>query len=369
MIDIKKIIMQKSSLESWLSLALTERVGVMTMLKLISYLGSVDAVLAQNLTTLERYTNKTVAKLIYEKSSKELVEKSLKWVNAKNNRYIITIEDILYPAELKEISDPPLVLYLEGNISLLQNRKIAIVGTRHPTKQGAENAVNFARDLANNGLTVVSGMALGIDKYVHYGALQSKYSTIGVIGTGLDIRYPKSNNELYSKVLEHGLLISEFALGIAPLAGNFPRRNRIVAGLSLGCLVIESSIDGGSMITANFAADMGREVMAIPGSIYNPVAKGCHKLIKSGAKLVENANDILEELNFFSHKINDLVSDEVDDPLLDAMGYEPINIDAICINANMEFSDICARLLDFELNGLITNCGNGYYQRIFKHIG
>ncbi len=368
MIDIKSIIAQKTSLESWLKLALTERVGVSTMLKLIRYFGSVDNILLQSIDNLEKVTNKTVAKLIFDKSSTKLVEKSLLWMNEGNKRFIISIQDDSYPAELKEISDPPLILYLEGDITLLKNNKFSIVGTRHPTKQGAENAMSFAKDLGNNGLTIVSGVALGIDKYAHYGALQTPCSTIGVVGTGLDIRYPKSNDALYDKMIESGLLISEFALGVSPLPGNFPRRNRIVAGLSLGCLVIESAMDGGSMISANMAAEMGREVMAIPGSIHNPVAKGCHKLIKLGAKLVENANDVLEELRLMPNK-QTLLGGENADPLLTAFGFEPINIDTICANLNISFADICARLLEFELNGLIVNCGNGYYQRIFKNIG
>lgn len=369
MIDIQHIIAQKTSLESWLTLALTEKVGAITMLKLIRYFGSVDNILSQNIVELEKITNKTIAKLIAEKSSMQLVDKSITWMNSASNRLIISIQDDLYPIELKEISDPPLILYLEGNVNLLKNNKFAIVGTRHPTKQGAENAMNFAKDLGHNGLTIVSGMALGIDKYAHYGALQSPSSTIGVLGTGLNLRYPKSNDALYDKMLESGLLISEFALNVSPLPGNFPRRNRIVAGLSLGCLIIESTIDGGSMISANMAAEMGREVMAIPGSIHNPVARGCHKLIKLGAKLVENSNDVLEELRLLPKRDKPVSMDSSIDPILTAFGYEQINIDTICANLNISFADICAKLLEFELSGQIVNCGNGYYQRIFKSIG
>ena len=365
MIDIKQIIKNNSSLESWLRLGLTSKVGPRTIFKLLEYFGSIENILDQNLNTLEQFTNKTVAKLIYSRTSDAMVDKSIKWQQQKLNRHIISVQDDKYPIELLQISDPPVILYLEGDISYLGNRKFAIVGTRHPTNQGIENAMNFARDLSNKGLTIVSGVASGVDRFVHLGALQGKSSTIGIIGTGIDVRYPKTNSDVYDKIIESGLLISEFALGTMPLSQNFPRRNRIVAGLSVGLLVVESTIDGGSLISANLALEMGREVMAIPGSIYNPVAKGCHKLIKSGAKLVENINDILEEI---TPMLEESSVDEIEciDPILKIMGFEPINIDEICIKVQQDFSEICAKLLDFELSGVITNCGGGYYQRIFK---
>lgn len=372
MIDVKQLISNKSSLESWLKLALTNNVGPRTIYKLLGYFGSVDNILIQNLNTLSKFIHPSTAKLIYEKSSYKLVEKSFAWLDGNengNNRNIITIQDARYPKELLEISDPPAVLYLEGNISLLASKKFAIVGTRHPTAQGVQNATNFGRDLSNNGLTIVSGVASGIDRHAHVGGLSGKSSTIGVIGTGIDIRYPKSNSDIYDKILASGLIISEFAIEAAPIPQNFPRRNRIVAGLSLGLLVIESTIDGGSIISANLALEMGREVMAIPGSIFNPVAKGCHKLIKSGAKLVENVNDVLEEIKINLHKSENDDSnliEQQDDPILQVMGFEPISIDTICEKTNLNFSDICAKLLELELMGLITNCGAGCYQRIFK---
>ncbi|MFN8770254.1 MAG: DNA-processing protein DprA [Neisseriaceae bacterium] len=372
MIDIKQITRNKTSLESWLKLCLTNKIGSRTIFKLLEYFGTVDSILSQNLNTLERFINPAIAKLIYEKTSNQVVEASLLWLENKHSgtkRHIISIEDAKYPKELLEISDPPLILYLEGNISLLENKKFAIVGTRHPTAQGIENARSFGQNLSNNGLTVVSGVASGIDRYAHIGALDGKSSTIGVIGAGIDIVYPKNNNDVYNKILENGLLISEFGIGTAPVPKNFPRRNRVIAGLSLGLLVVESAIDGGSMISANLALDMGREVMAIPGSIFNPVAKGCHKLIKSGAKLVENINDILEEININPRKLCNYTNNNdvsQDDPVLREMGFEPISIDAICEKVQLSFSDLCAKLLEFELTGSITNCGGGYYQRIFK---
>jgi DNA processing protein len=233
-------------------------------------------------------------------------------------------------------------------------------------------------------------MALGIDRHAHLGALTEEVSTIGVLGTGIDLRYPTSNTDLYAKMLEHGLLISEFPLGTSPLIHNFPRRNRIIAGLSLGCLVIESTLDGGSMISAQYALDMGREVMAIPGSIHNPACRGCHKLIKNGAKLVENINDIIEELYLPEHKTklknqslerskqkSDIYPDSLStnnstqisstkDKILHTMGFDPIEIDKICAQLNLEFSNICTELLELELEGIIVNCGGGRYQRVFR---
>lgn len=353
------------TLRAWLLLALTPRIGIATMLKLIHHFGSADCIIDQGIDTLSQFIPKTIARLIVDKTAQKDVEIALDWVNKAKNRYLISLNNPTYPKELAQISDPPLILYAEGNLSLLQENKLAIVGTRHPTAQGIENATKFAKDLAKN-LTIVSGMALGIDRHAHIGALQSPKSTIGVIGTGIDLVYPSSNKDIFEQVLDKGLLISELPLKTPALMNNFPRRNRIIAGLSKGCLVIESAKDGGSLITANCALDMGREVMAIPGSIYNPVACGCHKLIKNGAKLIENTNDVLEELILDQVATQKKNSTTFNHPLLDTMGFDPIEIDKICLNSNTNFNDICATLLDLELNGHIINCGNGKYQRVFR---
>lgn len=357
---------KRDSLYPWLLLSQTPKIGPVTLQKLVQSFGGIENILEQTETTLSQVISSTIARLIRDQVAKPDVLKSLQWLDQEPNNYIITPSDPLYPQELFHLSDYPPVLYLKGNIELLKNNKIAIVGTRHPSNQGMENATMFARELANNGLTVVSGMAMGIDRYAHIGALEGKHSTIGVIGTAIDQVYPKSNLELFNQVIKDGLLISEFHLGTGPLANNFPRRNRIIAALSSGCLVVESANDGGSMITANLALELGREVMAIPGSIHNPVARGCHKLIKTGAKLVETCNDIFEELYIENKKpgYNDAFA--ISDPVLTAMGYEPIEIDKICNNLNIEFAEVCTKLLELELDGKIANCGNGKYQRIFK---
>ncbi len=362
--------LKSADIYSWLLLALTPRVGPITMLKLIKHFGSPKGVLEQNLTTLEKIIPSAIAKLIIDKSATKDADKSLEWVNSGNNCNLITINDSLYPRELAEVPDPPLILYLYGNKNLLNTNKLAIVGSRYPTNEGTQNAFKFAYDLSNHGLTIVSGMAKGIDRHAHIGALKGKSSTIGVIGTGINLIYPEVNRDLYNKVIENGLLISEFPLNTPPNARNFPRRNRIISGLSLGCLVIESTIDSGSLISANFALEMGRDVMAIPGSINNPLVRGCHKLIKQGAKLIETTNDVLEELKFDQEIIkNEKVNFQNisnNDSILGIIGYEPIEIDKICSKLNLNFTDIYTKLLELELNGSIINCGENKYQRIFK---
>ena len=360
--------MNESQLSLWLRLAFSYGVGAATMLKLLRHFGSAANIYAQNLNVLASVVGSGVAQSILSNKSQPLVEEALLWCQQNpSRRSIITLESDLYPSELAEIANPPLALFAEGNLALLKKNKIALVGTRHPSLQGAENARVFARELAKNGLTVVSGLAAGIDRFAHEGALHEAASTIAVLGTGIDIVYPASNRSLYKQIAEHGLLLSEYQLGMNALSNNFPRRNRIIVGLSQACLVIESANDGGSMISANFALEMGREIMAIPGSIHNPMARGCHKLIKQGAKLVEVATDVLEELRLEKGAQQDSnLSPQITDPLLVAMGYDPISIDNLSVKLQLDFAQLCGKLLEFELSGVIMNCGNGYYQRIFK---
>lgn len=358
-------------LSNWLKLSFSYGVGSATFLKLIQHYGSVDTILQQDLFSLTSVVSKGIAQSILSNNSVAQVESALEWqAQLPESRQLLTLENSEYPAELAEIAQPPLVLFCEGNLELLKNPKVAIVGTRRPTAQGIENAHNFARELSLSGLTVVSGLAAGIDRCAHEGALldgKTGASTIAVIGTGMDLVYPASNRDLYRKIRESGLIISEFPLGTPPANNNFPRRNRIVVGLSRACLVIESAIDGGSMISANFALEMGREVMAIPGSIHNPMARGCHKLIKQGAKLCETTNDILDEIKFSENRlINNVIKEESSDPILRALGYEPQAIDTLCTKLNVDFGELCGKLLEFELSGMVVNCGGGRYQRIFK---
>jgi DNA processing protein len=367
-----------SNLYQWLMLALTPKIGPVMGLKLLNHFGGVNEIFEQDLLTLSQTIPKPIAEAAVNNRAKAEVEQSLKWLEEKRDlRHIMCLKDENYPSNLATIATPPLIIYMEGNLELITKFKLAIVGTRHPTHQGIESAHRFAKELSNNNLTIVSGMALGIDRHAHLGGLQGNSKTIGVIGTGINLTYPASNKDLYTKMLaEGGLIISEFPLNTPPHVSNFPRRNRIIAGLTLGTLVVESDIDGGSMISANYALEMGREVMAIPGSIYSPVSRGCHKLISSGAKLVENINHILEELNLNqvqaktqTNNIKPVPSQEnpeSEHPLLQLLGYEPITIDQICEKMKIGFSEICALLLKLELEGRIINRGHGLYQKAFN---
>ncbi len=348
----------------WLLLTLTPKVGPVTALRLLHHFGTIENIYQQSQSTLAQIVNNAIAELICKRVSTEAANAALGWVKQNSINHIISLEHPLYPKELAQISDPPPVLYLKGNLDLLTRNKFAIVGTRHPTEVGKTNAFNFALDLTKHNLTIVSGLALGIDRAAHLGAISKGGSTIGVLGTGIDAIYPNSNKDLFAQVLSrNGLLVSEFPLNTPPLVNNFPRRNRIIAGLSLGLLVVESAIDGGSMISANIALEINREVMAIPGPINNPATRGCHKLIKNGAKLVDNINDILEELNIKSTHITYNSPCNVD-PILEYMGYEPVTIEKLSTGLKIEFADLCANLLELELSGKITNCGGGRYLRI-----
>lgn len=358
----------ENQLKSWLKLAFTPGVGSVTMLKLIRSFGSVENVYQQPMQVLNSVVSNGVIKSILSDNSSEAVEAALDWQSQGDNRRIITLEDDEYPQSLAQIPTPPMVLFAEGNLSLLLKDKVAMVGTRHPTTQGIENARMFAKELSGNGVCVVSGLAAGIDRYSHEGALLAEGSTIAVIGTGIDIQYPASNRDIYKKIADNGLILSEFPLGARPLSQNFPQRNRIIVGLSRACLVVESAIDGGSMISAGYALEMGRDVMAIPGSIHNQMARGCHKLIKQGAKLIETVQDVFEELHFVANKKNaekQSVS-ETNDPLLLAMGFDPISLDSLSNELNYDFGELCGKLLELELSGQIVNCGGGKYQRVFK---
>lgn len=318
------------------------------------------------------------------------------WLAAGNNRHVLTLADAAYPAELLEIADPPLLLYALGDVSLLSHpKRLAVVGSRNPTAQGALTARDMCRSLAGEGVCIVSGLALGIDGAAHEGALDAGGSTIAVVGTGLDRVYPRSHLDLAHRMATQGLLISEFPLGTSPAAANFPKRNRIIAGLSQGTLVVEAALASGSLITARCAADMGREVLAIPGSIHSTQAKGCHALIRQGAKLVETAQDVLEELRVtgrtaqssvshvsdpfadedqpadeMGHPDKDVVpvgdSGSSGDAVLDCMGHGPIGLDAIQARTGLPTATLQAQLLDLELDGHLARMPGGLFQRIVR---
>jgi len=278
----------------------------------------------------------------------------------------LSIGDSAYPAVLLQTADPPLLLYVHGDAALLNRRSLAIVGSRNASAQGVDNARSFAAHLSQKGWTIVSGLAFGIDGAAHEGGLSGPGSTVAVVGTGLDRVYPARHRGLAHRIAASGALVSEFAPGTPPIAANFPIRNRIIAGLSRGTLVVEAAVQSGSLITARLAAEAGREVFAVPGSIHAPLSRGCHALIRQGAKLVENAADILEELQpgEAAPLATAAVPDDTPaDRVLEALGHDPVSLDALCARTGWSAQELSARLLELELEERVVRLPGGLYQR------
>jgi DNA processing protein len=307
----------------------------------------------------------------------QAIERDLEWQGKPGNR-IITCHDPDYPALLQEISDPPPLIYIHGNIEILQEPQLAMVGSRNPTATGRQTALDFARHLSAAGLVITSGLALGIDAAGHQGALDADSPTIAVMGTGLDRVYPARHRDLARQIAEIGILVSEFPPGTPPRAENFPRRNRIISGLSLGTLVVEAAIRSGSLISARYALEQGREVFAIPGSIHNPLARGCHHLIRQGAKLVETAQDIMDELGALAitlapgtlttrtptGKETTPQLDEDYAQLLESIGFENTSIDMLVKTTHLTPAEVSSMLLQLEMNGYIAANPGGFYNRL-----
>jgi len=305
----------------------------------------------------------------------ERIEKELEWESRGTNK-IITLDSSDYPSLLKEIADAPAVIYAHGNHSLLKAEQLAIVGSRNPSHSGRDNAHQFAKHLSNRGLTITSGLALGIDYESHRGALASQApGTIAVVATGVDRVYPARHKKIAHEIVENnGVIISEYPLGIAPKKENFPRRNRIISGLSLGTLVIEAAQKSGSLITARLAAEQSRDVFAIPGSIQNPLAKGCHQLIREGAKLVETAEHILEELDQIRSVVNKSNNDDIQKihadnltpaylKLLESVGFEPTTVDEIVQRSGLTIDSVSSMLLVLELQDYVISLPGSVYSR------
>ena len=360
-------------LASWLQLTLTPGLGSATLRKLLSQFGLPENVVAAGRAELARFASTQALRELDSAAVGEGVRQALAWLEVPGNA-IVTLADSAYPRLLLEISDPPAVLYCRGRTELLNRTALAVVGSRNATVQGNGNAEQFARSFSAAGLTIVSGLAQGIDAAAHRGGLSGEGSTIAVLGTGVDMIYPRINAALGEEIASRGLLLSEFALGTKALAHNFPRRNRLISGLSQGCLVVEAALASGSLITARAAAEQGREVFAVPGSIHSPLSKGCHALIKSGAKLAESAEDVLSELSSFrrngpaSNRATMVASTEAgsdtDDPLLACMGFDPADVDSLCTRAGLPAEKVSAELLRLELAGRVTVLPGGLYQRL-----
>ena len=385
--------MEASELQGWLRLGLTDGVGDVTARTLLQRFGLPEAIFQATEAELSGCVTARQAQALLRVPDglAHLLESTLQWLqDDPSRRRILTLGDADYPAALLDTEDPPLMLYAMGRVDGLANHfarcastGIAIVGSRNPTPQGVQNARQFAEALGQAGLTVVSGLALGIDGAAHEGALtgyaSSGLATIAVVGTGLDRVYPKSHRDLAHQICGHGLLLSEYPLGTPPLSANFPKRNRIISGLCKGTLVVEAALKSGSLITARLAVEQGKDVFAIPGSIHATQARGCHALIKQGAKLVESAEDILEELDLgaVAHPAVDASGhgephsspaesslSSLEMGLLDSMGFDPCGLDAIQARSGMDTATLQALLMGLELAGWVARLPGGKFQRL-----
>lgn len=403
--------MDRDELAAWLRLSLTPGVGSSTARKLLAALGSPQSIFTQGITTLGHLVNAAQAQaLLCEPAAlAPTLQATLDWLDGADGavaRRVFVLGDPLYPQSLLAIEDPPIMLYMTGSLDRYAQiatkniaTDIAVVGSRNPTPQGLTNAQQFARSFANAGLNVVSGLALGIDGAAHRGALDaveaapaSAGCTIAVVGTGLDRVYPKRHYELAHRIVQNGVILSEFPIGSAPLAANFPQRNRLISALTQGTLVVEAAVQSGSLITARLAAEQGKEVFAVPGSIHSPQSKGCHLLIKQGAKLVESAQDVMEELKLppaidlgavsaystglkgqfepeimKKNKVQSIVQPCEDHPderiLLQALGHDPVSLDALIARTGIDAPALQARLMALELADQVVRLPGGLFQR------
>lgn len=359
-------------LPAWLALSHTSGLGPVRIGQLLERFGSPRQVLAQDTACLAACGLPEVVRSALAQPDWRAVEQSLRWAEG-GDRHILTLDDPRYPSRLREIPAPPPVLYVEGDPAALQAPQIAMVGSRNPSPGGRDNARTFARELARQGLVVTSGLALGIDAASHEGALETG-RTLAVTGSGPDQIYPRRHLGLARRIVERGALVTEFAPGTPPLAEHFPRRNRIISGLSLGVLVVEAAPQSGSLITARYALEQGREVCAIPGSIHNPLARGCHALIRQGAKLVETVTDILEELPppaqaWMPPRPADTTAPapDLDSNTLIVMqniGDDPVAVDTLLERTGLTADRVSSILLVLELQGWVTTTAGGRYQRL-----
>lgn len=363
----------------WLRLHGITGLGRQSIYQLLKTFGSVQAIFDASFASLRKIISEDIAQQIQSDPYTARVEQSLAWL-AQPQNHLITLADEEYPKWLLQTADPPAILFAKGQLSCLQQTCLAVVGSRNPTPQGEKNAHEFAAILAQFDFCIVSGLALGIDAAAHQGALAAGGKTIAVVGTGLDIVYPAKHRDLAHQIVQQGLLISEFDLGQPALPQNFVQRNRIISGLSVGCLVVEASLQSGSLITAKFSTEQGREVFAIPGSIHSPQSKGCHQLIKQGAKLVDAVQDILDEIkpdalvdtskhyfekNFSAQqKASGKENSHADKALLKLMGFEPVNVEYLLQHSGLTSDVLSSMLMTLELNNQIVVMPGGRYQRV-----
>jgi len=360
--------------EAWASLQLLHGLPARTLVTLLKHFGGPVELRGASRQSLAKVVSSEVALAIERGPDPALLETTLEWLSAAGHG-LVAWGDADYPSALLAIADPPFVFYYAGRRELLNRPGIAIVGSRNATPQGLEHAEAFAAALSAAGLTIVSGLANGIDAAAHRGGLAAVGSSIAVIGTGLDRVYPASNRDLAQRLECDGGVLSEFAMETPPLPENFPRRNRVISGLSRGVLVVEATLNSGSLITARLAAEQGREVFAIPGSIHSPFSKGAHRLIRDGAKLVETAQDVLEELGVeVSHETSAATRELGEDSkapavegasaqVLAALGHDPLGIDVLARRTGLAAEAITVALVELEVAGCITGLPGGLYQR------
>jgi DNA processing protein len=379
--------LERAELAGWLRLSLTPGIGDATARRLLAAFGLPEDVFAQPDAALREVVSLAQAEALRQTPTglQAQVDQTWQWLHAADNgvsRRLVTLGDASYPTSLLEMVDPPPMLYVLGaadfDLTQLDN-SIAVVGSRNPTPQGATNARSFARALGDAGLPVVSGLALGVDGAAHQGALEAagnspRLATVAVVGTGLDRVYPARHRDLAHRITLQGLIVSELPLGTPPMTQNFPKRNRLIAGLARGTLVVEAALQSGSLITARLTSEQGKEVFAIPGSIHSPQSRGCHALIRQGAKLVESVNDILEELpplrtaSTMASPIEDEATDNgtpaSDDPLLEALGFDPVSLDALSARTGWSAAALQAKMLELELDGYVSRLPGGLFQRV-----
>jgi DNA processing protein len=364
--------------EAWLRLLAADEPDPRVWRPLLEAFGEVEAVVSLPRSRLEDagVDAATVGRL--ETPNDGRIERWRRWLDDPHHR-LVTIDEPVYPRYLAEIADAPLALWVDGsNVETLSYPQLAIVGSRNPTRGGSETAETFARYFSDRGLVITSGLAQGIDTASHIGAAKGTAGTIAVLGNGPDRIYPRSNAELAARIVEHGLVISEFPPGTPPRPYHFPKRNRIIAGLTLGTLVIEAARRSGSLITARYASEFGREVFAVPGSIHNPLTKGCHALIRDGAKLVDDAVDVLLEIAPQLAKVTQSSSDPTESEhgvgslteqhpyteLLDALGFEPSGIASLAERVGLTTAEVSSMLLILEFEGLVEALPGGRYARL-----
>ncbi|WP_299731495.1 DNA-processing protein DprA [uncultured Endozoicomonas sp.] len=354
----------------WLKLSLIPGLGPIKVSKLIEQFGHPEKIFSATEAHLCSVISRKLAHSILQADIKKQLKHTEAWLHSSEAHSILTPESVGYPEALKELPDPPVVLYVIGNCSLLREPQLGVVGSRRPTPNGRRVAQEFSEQIARSGLVITSGMAMGIDAAAHQGALSSYGGTVAVLGTGVDQVYPARHRDIYQAIAVQGALVSEYPLGTKPFAGNFPRRNRILSGLSLGVLVVEAAMESGSLISARMAAEQGREVFAVPGSVLNPLSKGCHKLIREGAVLVEHPDDILMELapqlrgaiREFDHVASN--HHQETDPLrlkiIEAMGFDVVSVDQICAVSGIPYTELSVLLTEMELDGVIESTPGGF---------